>query len=37
MDSVGVTYEVYEPEIDEAPEGDPEADCTGEEQDDGTH
>lgn len=30
-----VTYEAYDPEIDEAPEGDPETDCTGEEEEDG--
>lgn len=30
-----VTYEVYDPEIDEAPEGNPETDCTGEEGDNG--
>lgn len=30
-----VRYEVYDPEIDEAPEGDPETDCTGEGEEDG--
>jgi hypothetical protein len=30
-----VRYEAYDPEVDEAPEGDPETDCTGEEETDG--
>jgi hypothetical protein len=31
-----VRYEVYDPEVDEAPAGDPKADCTGEGENDGT-
>jgi hypothetical protein len=30
-----VKYEAYDPELDEAPEGNPETDCTGEEEEDG--
>jgi hypothetical protein len=31
-----VRYEAYDAEIDEAPEGDPRTDCTGEEESDGS-